>query len=429
MDNYKITKGGIDEQKLELYKKKTRKKMHSFHRYYGKLIPAIPQYFITEYTEEGDTVFDPFTGSGTTAVEAVSSNRNYIGTEINPLSVMIAKTKTAKLNINQLNLYNTKLLEKIDKLKESGYTAQKDSPFVINREHWFKPSVQSDLLLITEVIEGNVLENEYIEFYLTILSAIIRNVSNADNQHVFPGISKRMRRLESEGKVNIDVIASFRRAVIKRSSYYSIYDNTKVTECCILNESITSIDLSKYKNKVDIIVTNPPYISSVRYIETLKLELYWMSFLTSQDEYTALSKKMIGNDRLLKNEYSNISLTKYNAINDSIKKMVDIDHKSAKIIENFFNDIEKTIRQMNSVLKMNKKAIIKISDSKMKKEKIETAFLMNEIAMRNGFKIVDVFLDEINPNSRSLMTSRNTYSDIITHDYILIWEKIEEIDE
>ena len=36
------------------------------------------------HSNEGDTVLDPFMGSGTTAVAAKESNRNYIGYEINP---------------------------------------------------------------------------------------------------------------------------------------------------------------------------------------------------------------------------------------------------------------------------------------------------------------------------------------------------------
>ena len=64
-------------------------------------------------------------------------------------------------------------------------------------------------------------------FYLLTLSAIIKNVSNADTRHVFPGFSKRMHQLEEEGKIHTDVKASFKRAVKSRAKAYSIYENNK----------------------------------------------------------------------------------------------------------------------------------------------------------------------------------------------------------
>jgi len=42
------------------------------------------------------TVFDPFTGSGTTAVVALKNGRNYIGTELNPEYVQIAEDRIAE---------------------------------------------------------------------------------------------------------------------------------------------------------------------------------------------------------------------------------------------------------------------------------------------------------------------------------------------
>jgi DNA modification methylase len=41
----------------------------------------------------GGTVFDPFTGSGTTAVVALKNGRNYIGTELNPEYIKIAEDR------------------------------------------------------------------------------------------------------------------------------------------------------------------------------------------------------------------------------------------------------------------------------------------------------------------------------------------------
>ena len=47
------------------------------------------------YTNEGDTIFDPFMGSGTTGVACMNLNRNFIGCETNEEYFKIAKERIA----------------------------------------------------------------------------------------------------------------------------------------------------------------------------------------------------------------------------------------------------------------------------------------------------------------------------------------------
>jgi DNA modification methylase len=53
-------------------------------------------------SEEGDTVLDPFTGSGTVAVVANRHGRNFVGTELNPEYAEIAKERI----INSAPMFN-----------------------------------------------------------------------------------------------------------------------------------------------------------------------------------------------------------------------------------------------------------------------------------------------------------------------------------
>lgn len=410
---------GLNEEK-----KKQRIKMHSFHRYYGKLIPAIPSYYIQNYTNKGDLVFDPFSGSGTVAVESVSVERKFLGVEINPLSIEISKVKTSKLNVETLNKINTDIINiLLAKRKKSGT----DVPFVINMDHWFKKKVQQELVFVTQTINDYFYThrsygNKYKMFYLMVLSSIIKNVSNADLRHVFPGYSKRMKELEAAGLHNPNVIQTFIRSVKQKAKYFSIYENIDI-DANIINGNSFKCDLSAFKNTVDLIITNPPYISSVRYIETLKLELYWMQFITNQNEYANLAHEMVGNDRINKEEYEIKSYTEYTEINELIDTMWEIDKKSSVLIANYFNQMSSIINLMHLVLKKKKKAIIKISDSKLKGIRIPTADFLNLIAESKGFKVIYKFIDEFNENSRSLSPYRNSYSDLMTFDYILMWEK------
>jgi DNA modification methylase len=51
--------------------------------------PQLPAYFIERLTKEGDVVYDPFSGRGTTAVEAALHARNVIANDANPLSAIL----------------------------------------------------------------------------------------------------------------------------------------------------------------------------------------------------------------------------------------------------------------------------------------------------------------------------------------------------
>ncbi len=52
-------------------------------------------YLLRKLTQPGDTVLDPFMGSGTTGVACVRTGRNFIGIEIDPAYFKIAQERIA----------------------------------------------------------------------------------------------------------------------------------------------------------------------------------------------------------------------------------------------------------------------------------------------------------------------------------------------
>lgn len=64
---------------------------HSLHEvsYRACFKPQLPAFFLQRLTREGDVVFDPFLGRGTTALEAALAGRVPWGSDVNPLSRML----------------------------------------------------------------------------------------------------------------------------------------------------------------------------------------------------------------------------------------------------------------------------------------------------------------------------------------------------
>lgn len=65
---------------------------HSLHEvsYRACYKPQLPEFFISRFCNEGDTVYDPFMGRGTTLIEAQMNHCRAIGNDINPLASILA---------------------------------------------------------------------------------------------------------------------------------------------------------------------------------------------------------------------------------------------------------------------------------------------------------------------------------------------------
>ena len=68
--------------------KKTGNKLHPTQKSVD-----MTEYMLSKFSDEGDTILDPFMGSGTTGVACVNTNRNFIGMELDEDYFKIAEKR------------------------------------------------------------------------------------------------------------------------------------------------------------------------------------------------------------------------------------------------------------------------------------------------------------------------------------------------
>ena len=74
-----------------------QRQAHSLHElsYRACFKPQLPRFFIERLTDPGDLVYDPFSGRGTTSLEAALLDRRAVANDVNPLSALLAAPRLA----------------------------------------------------------------------------------------------------------------------------------------------------------------------------------------------------------------------------------------------------------------------------------------------------------------------------------------------
>lgn len=324
---------------------------HSLHRYPAKFIPQIPRWAIRQYSNEGDFVLDPFSGSGTTMVEAAVEGREGIGVDLDHLACLIGTAKTVKLNANRLSELGQQVIAR-SKIFSNELCVPLEG--IDNFNHWFSTSAWSALQAIESAIDEIAMSDQERSFFLATFSSIIRAVSNADDQSQKTYVSGTLKKTPPpvaqtfQSKLNRNIESTRDFCKVRKSNSIQI-----------VRASATQLPLED--GEVDLIVTSPPYLDSVDYMYNSMLEYFWLGKhfgFKSRGDYNAARRNGIG---------SKSSVNDGKTIPMALKGMIDVNvipkyRRSA--VAPYFLSMEKHFREAARVLKPGGRYVLIIGNSR-----------------------------------------------------------------
>lgn len=239
---------------------------HGLHRYPAKYIPQVPRWAIKQFSKEGDRVLDPFTGSGTSVLEAAIEGRHGIGIDLDPLACLIARAKVTPLDVERLETHYSSLM---DGFIGNPEPLEVPLPGVQNFNHWFTREAWSELSALRKRIDSIDASPDERSFLLVVFSSILRVVSNADDQSQKTYVSGTLKKNPPPVLKTFD--KAFKRALIGQTELSRV---SHLGTASVINASSTSIPLDD--GSIDLIVTSPPYLDSVDYMYNMMLEYFWL---------------------------------------------------------------------------------------------------------------------------------------------------------
>lgn len=243
--------------------------LHTLSPYIGKMRPEIAAWAVESVSEKGDLIYDPFCGSGTVLLEAWASGRRAVGTDLNPYAWLISQAK--------LNPYAPKSESDVDLILDayaSEAAQDSDAAQLQDVDPWvasfFHPETLRDLLGWV-----STLSRHHDAFALACLLGIAHHQRpgflSYPASHTIPYL-RTSKFPESEfGEMYMyrAVLPRLRKKILRACSKmpdldFSIQRSVELCDAAALQVS----------DRVDAIVTSPPYMGQLDYARDNRLRLH-----------------------------------------------------------------------------------------------------------------------------------------------------------
>jgi site-specific DNA-methyltransferase (adenine-specific) len=178
----------------------------------------LPARLIKMFAFAGDTVLDPFLGSGTTSLAARHLGRNSVGYEINPDFIPIVKDK---LNINQFDLAETEYVFLNDSVKTDLKKNIENLPYIFKDPHKLDKKIDPKKLQFGSKIDNNSGEREV---YYSVKEVISPELIKLNNDLII-----RLLGVKEKKSVNEQAI-KFLLEKTKGQKVFMKFDNQKYDE-------------------------------------------------------------------------------------------------------------------------------------------------------------------------------------------------------
>ncbi len=381
------------------------------HRWFtypaGFSFKAVEHSFQKYGVTQGDWVYDPFMGSGTTNLTAKTCGVNSVGFEAHPFVFDITKSK---LN---WNVSENVVMNFCDQIDEVLVRKNSQQEFVLS-DHFpelvtkcYTEDTLRDLLILREAFFAeNFAVNERL-FIKTGITSLLRSISSAATG--WPYIAPKKLKVTSSDKNVADEFIKLMKSMLSdldEIKFISSGRESNTKHNLILG---SSQNIKKYvaNESIDHIFTSPPYLNNFDYSDRTRLELYFWGeaknwgdisknvrtkLMTSATTQIHRTNERYNVSDLLYKEAPHVAEFVERAKNElaELRKTKGGKKSYDLMVSGYFNDIYPIIKESYRVLKPNSYALFVLGDSAPYGVHVPTDELIGDLGVAAGFDSYEI---------------------------------------
>lgn len=246
--------------------------------------PQLPNFFIRLLSKEGDFVYDPFSGRGTTIIEAAILGRNVISNDTNPLSTILCKPRLNPPKIEALT----------DRLSQINIDSNIKSE--IDLSMFYHEKTLLEILSLKEYLKRQKKkkkEDEMDDWIRMVATTRLTGHSTGffsvytlpPNQAVSQESQKKINKKRRQ-KPNY---RNTKKLIVKKTkSLIRDVDNNTLNTLSYIRKNVKFLEkdarhTDKIKtNSIQLVVTSPPFLDVVQYVKDNWLRC-WFNDIDPED--------------------------------------------------------------------------------------------------------------------------------------------------
>ncbi|MFC1463562.1 MAG: DNA methyltransferase [Candidatus Brachytrichaceae bacterium NZ_4S206] len=245
--------------------------------------PQLPRYFIERLTQPGDVVYDPFSGRGTTAIEAALLGRRVIANDVNPLSAILTAPRLQPPS-------PTAVAERLARIPKSARRAE------IDLSMFFHPDTEREIVGLRDYLAARQQAGEEDDVDAWIRMTATNRLTGHSrgffsvytlppNQAASP---ERQRRINA--RLNQQPEYRDTRAIILRKTTSLVRGLTEIQRANLRSASESALLLTGDARRtpdipdasVQLTVTSPPFLDVVQYAEDNWLRCWFNGIIADE---------------------------------------------------------------------------------------------------------------------------------------------------